>query len=244
MWSPFFRWTFCVLVSPLLLVPAQGKPLVPFRSAPRVLPRSTWKREVIPKDVVTLSYAPEGAHYSTSSLTFSAYKDVPLLPLEDMEYLVERISLGHPYPSLSWSPHTRVAIPTTSEQPGWCPPFFAEDFNTISLEVVSVPLEEIGASLRISHASDNVSAGWGSRSAPQLQRRDVDDIYPINKTFDFEPRQQLIPVGGSLLGISGSGDSLLDPANLQVFCVDCVSALDFSIVRLQPFSFRLRGSVN
>ncbi|KAF8167044.1 hypothetical protein K438DRAFT_2024955 [Mycena galopus ATCC 62051] len=264
MWSPFFLWTFCVLVSPLLLVPAQGKPLVPFRSAPRVLPRSTWKREVIPKDVVTLSYAPEGAHYSTSSLTFSAYKDVPLLPLEDMEYLVERIichvTLGaensvveiafisqdaYAVAAATWSSLFKFILVTShsgcnphDQRAAWLvSSVFAEDFNTISLEVVSVPLGEIGASLRISHTSDNVSAGWGSRSAPQLQRRDVDDIYPINKTFDFEPRQQLIPVDSSLLGISSSSDSLLDPANLQVFCVDCVSALDFSIGVEIEYSF-------
>lgn len=73
-----------------------------------------------------------------------------------------------------------------------------------------------------------MSTGWRSPNAKKLHHRDVDDIYPISKTFDFDPRQQLIPIESSLID-SSVNDFIPDPADLQVFCVDCVSALDFSI---------------
>ncbi|KAJ7898544.1 hypothetical protein B0H14DRAFT_173674 [Mycena olivaceomarginata] len=92
--SPFSLWTSCIFAWTLLSVLSiltESKPLVPYKHTPRVLPRSTWKREIVPQDIVTLSYAPEGAHRPTSSLTFSAYENVPVLALEDIEFLIETV---------------------------------------------------------------------------------------------------------------------------------------------------------
>jgi hypothetical protein len=56
--SSFFSFTSYVFVSTCLVALAQSVPLVPFKNAPTVLARSTWKREVVPKDRVTMSYSP------------------------------------------------------------------------------------------------------------------------------------------------------------------------------------------
>ncbi|KAJ7764028.1 hypothetical protein DFH07DRAFT_956300 [Mycena maculata] len=103
-----------------------------------------------------------------------------------------------------------------------------DDFNSaILLQVQSIPLREMGSSFRVYHMPDSVSSGWRSQDAPRLQRRDG-HVFPINKTFDFDPRQQLFPIYSSL--IDGSiTDIFPDPAGLQVFCVGCVSALDFTV---------------
>ncbi|KAJ7209447.1 hypothetical protein B0H12DRAFT_422829 [Mycena haematopus] len=254
---PLFLWTFRICT--LLLVPAQGKPLLPFKSEPRALPRSIWKREVVPQDVVTLSYAPEGARHPTSSLTFSAYKDVPVLTLEGIDFLLETVvceialdteesivEIGFVFEdayataAATWSSLSKFILITShldcnpsDQRAAWLVSSVSrEDFKfAISLEVRSIPLRTIGSSFHLSHVSDSVSTGWRSPTAPRLQRRDLEDIdhvFTVNKTFNFAPRQQLLPIDSSLIDSSIS-DLIPDPTGLQVFCLDCVSALDFSV---------------
>ncbi|KAF7333338.1 hypothetical protein MVEN_02349100 [Mycena venus] len=254
--SPFFVWTACIFVWTLLSVLAQSKPLLPYKNPTRTLPRSTWKREVVPKDVITLYYAPDGAQRPTSSLTFTAHQNVPVLLLEDLEVHLENIVChttlededsvieivfasedAYSVAAVTWSSLSQFILVTShpacnprDQRGAWLvSSVLREDLkNAISLEVHSIPLREIGSSFHISHVSDNVSAGWRSPSAPKLQSRNIDDIIPMNKTFDFAPRQQLLPVDASLVD-SSINDPTPDPDGLQVFCVDCVSALDFSV---------------
>ncbi|KAJ7920457.1 hypothetical protein B0H13DRAFT_1986996 [Mycena leptocephala] len=249
-------WTFCISVWALLLVVAQSKPLVPYKNPARALPRSTWKREVVPKDAVTLLYAPEGMHRPTSTLTFPAHQNVPVLLLEDMDFLVETVVChgeldtenlvaeivftsedAHTAAAETWSSLSKFILVTShpgcnpSDQRGAWLVSSVSDEDTeyaISLEVQSIPLHDIGPSFHLSHVSANVVTGWRSPSAAKLQSRDIDDIFPVNKTFDFAPRQQLLPIESSLVDDS-INDLIPDPAGLQVFCVDCVSALDFSV---------------
>ncbi|KAJ7690824.1 hypothetical protein B0H17DRAFT_1134095 [Mycena rosella] len=113
-----------------------------------------------------------------------------------------------------------------------------EDFKSaIILQVQAIPLREIGSSFHISHVSDSVSTGWGSQYAPKMHGRDG-DIIQINRTFDFAPRQQLLPINSSLIDSSIS-DNFPDPAGLQIFCVDCTSALVFSVGIEMDISFDL-----
>ncbi|KAJ6453977.1 hypothetical protein C8R45DRAFT_1038562 [Mycena sanguinolenta] len=239
------------------LVVAHSKPLVPFKNPPRAVPRGIWKREVVPRDIVTLSYAPEGAHRPTSYLTFSAYEDVPVLVLEDIDFMVDtvvcQLALRESVAEISflsedayaaaveaWSSLPKFILVTShsgcnpdDQRGAWLvSSVVGEDFKSVvSLEVLSIPLRTIGSSFHVSHVSDSVSTGWRSPTAPQLQRRDLNDInkiLPVNKTFDFDPRQQLLPIDSSLLDSSIS-DIIPDPAGLQVFCLDCISALDFSV---------------
>ncbi|KAF7360944.1 hypothetical protein MSAN_01124500 [Mycena sanguinolenta] len=249
-------WAFLCI---WLLVVTQGKPLLPFKQPARAVPRSLWRREVVPRDVVTLSYAPEGSHRPTSSLTFSAYEDVPVLVLEDIDFLVETVVCpialnaeesaaeisflsedAYAAALATWSSLPKFILVTShsgcnpdDQRGAWLvSSVLGEDFKcTVSLEVLSIPLRTIGSSFHISHVTDSVSTGWRSPTAPQLRRRDLDDIdkvLPVNKTFDFDPRQQLLPIDSSLID-SSLNDFIPDPAGLQVFCVDCVSALDFSV---------------
>ncbi|KAJ6526819.1 hypothetical protein B0H19DRAFT_1197094 [Mycena capillaripes] len=248
-------WTSCVFVWAFLLVLVTSKPLLPYKNAPRALPRSTWKREVVPKDIVTLEYAPEGAQHPTSSLTFTANENVPVLVLEDIELLIETVVChitldledsvielvftsedAYTAAVTAWSTLPEFILVTShlgcnlsNQRGGWVvSSVFEEDFKyAISLEVHSIPLHQIGSSFHLSHSSDNVSTGWRSHTAPELQNRES-DIFPINKTFDFDPRQQLLPIDLSLID-SSINDLIPDPAGLSVFCVDCVSVVDFSV---------------
>ncbi|KAJ7843292.1 hypothetical protein B0H13DRAFT_2676389 [Mycena leptocephala] len=239
--SPFSLWISFVFVWTSLLVLLEGKPLVPYKNAPQVLPRSAWKREVVPKDVVTLS----------------AYENVPIMVLEEIDFLVEtivcHITLGSEdsvveiiftsedaYAAIfaTWSSLSEFILVTSHQS---CNPndqrgawlvssVFEEAFKyAISLEVHSIPLREIGSSFHISHASDTVSTGWRSRNTPQLKGRDtdLDKILPFDNTFDFAPRQQILPI--NISQIEGSSNDLPDPLGLQVFCIDCVSVLNFSV---------------
>ncbi|KAJ7705160.1 hypothetical protein B0H14DRAFT_3645890 [Mycena olivaceomarginata] len=211
--SPFSVWTACVLVWTLLLVLAESKSLLPYKTPARALPRSTWKREVVPKVVVTLCYAPGLNGRDTEDAYAVAVKTWSSLP----QFI---LVASHP----ACNPNDQRGVWVVNSVAG-------EDFKqTISLDVHSIPLRESGSSFHISHVSDNVFTGWRSPSAPKLQSRDVDDIIPISRTFDFAPRQQLLPVDASLHNSSiNDSNPGPDPDGLQVFCVDCVSALDFSV---------------
>ncbi|KAJ7513038.1 hypothetical protein B0H11DRAFT_1948489 [Mycena galericulata] len=258
--SPYSPWTAGVFIWTLFLLLAESKPLLPYKNVPRVLPRSAWKREVVPKDVATLSYAPEGINFRTSSLTFTAHESVPIMMLEDIEFLVETVVChvtddsddesiveitftsedAYATTLATWASLSKFMLVTShpgcnpSDQRGaWLVSSVSEeDFKSaVSLQVNPIPLHEMGSSFRISHISDSVSTGWRSESesSPRLHGR-VSDVFPINKTFDFAPRQQLLPIDPSLIDSSITDPNALpDPEGLQVFCVDCVSAVVFSV---------------
>ncbi|KAJ7764045.1 hypothetical protein DFH07DRAFT_770695 [Mycena maculata] len=252
--SSLSLWTSYLFVWTWLVALAHSKPLLPYKDAPRALVPRTWISEITPKDIVTLSYAPEGNHHATSSLTFFAHEDVPIMVLEDIESLVKTVVcqssdvdesiVGIVFDSADayavtlaiWSSLFQFMLVT--RHPG-CNPreqrgawlvssVSGDDFDSaIFLQVQSIPLREMGSSFRVSHMPDSVSSGWRSQDAPRLQRRDG-HVFPVNKTFDFDPRQQLIPIDSSLIN-SSIMDTFPDPAGLQVFCVDCVSAFDFTV---------------
>ncbi|KAJ7686125.1 hypothetical protein B0H17DRAFT_1204507 [Mycena rosella] len=223
--------------------------------------RSTWKREVVPKDIVTLSYSPERSHYPTSSLTFAAHPNVPILLLESIEFLVETV-VCHTFSETddsvveitfnsedayaatlaAWSSLSQFMLLTShptcnpSDQRGaWLVSSVSgESFDSgITLQVHTVPLREAGSSFRISHAATGVTSAWGSPRPGSLAGRDnIDHVFPLDKTFDFAPRQQLLPVDTSLGNnslLASLSDDIPDPQGMQVFCVDCVSVSKFSV---------------
>ncbi|KAJ7635161.1 hypothetical protein FB45DRAFT_481771 [Roridomyces roridus] len=240
-----------VLTLVSLLGLAASKTLVPLKYADGVLPRSSWKRELLPKNVVSLAYALPGEPHPSSSLTFTAHKNIPILLLEDLDEIVESV-VCHPETSVvqlvfdsqdasadtyaAWSSLNSQFILVTlhagcnpaEERGAWMVSAVDEDsLHSISLEAHSIPLREIGSSLHVSHVSGSVSTSFISQST--LQRRfGIDQIYPFNETIPFVPRQQLIPIDTTQF--STTANALLpDPAGLQVFCVNCVSMMDFSV---------------
>ncbi|KAJ7017946.1 hypothetical protein C8F04DRAFT_1278488 [Mycena alexandri] len=253
---PFFLFSRA-LISTCLVGIAQGVPLVPFKNLPTLLARSTWKREVVPKNLVTLSYAPPHAHYSTSSLTFAAHPNVPILLLEDIEFLVNSVVChaeadgsvvevafnsddAYTATFAAWSSLSQFMLVTShpscnpsDERGAWLVSSVAGDSaeSEIILQVRTVPVREMGSSFRISHVAGGVSTAWGSPNS--LFRRDIDHVFQLNKTFDFAPRQQILPVdvnlGNNSLISTLFSDAIPDPAGLQVFCVDCVSVSEFAV---------------
>ncbi|KAJ7145569.1 hypothetical protein C8R44DRAFT_896671 [Mycena epipterygia] len=255
--SSFFLFPWA-LISTCLVGIAQGVPLVPFKNAPTLLVRSTWKGEVVPKNLVTLSYAPPRAHYSTSSLTFAAHPNVPILLLEDIEFLVDSVVChaetdgsvvevafnsedAYTATYAAWSSLSQFMLVTShpscnpsDERGAWLVSSVSGDSSEseIILQVHTVPVREMGSSFRISHVAGGVSSAWGSPDS--LLRRDIDEdkTYQLDKTFDFAPRQQILPVDVNLWNnslLSSLSDLIPDPAGLQVFCVDCVSVSNFSV---------------
>ncbi|KAJ7848495.1 hypothetical protein B0H14DRAFT_3138277 [Mycena olivaceomarginata] len=254
--SPFFLFSW-VLISTCLVGIAQGVPLVPFKNAPTLLARSTWKREIVPKNLVTLSYAPPRAHYSTSSLTFAAHRNVPILLLEDIEFLVDSVVChaeadgsvvevafnsedAYAATFAAWSSLSQFMLVTShpscnpsDERGAWLVSSVAGDSaeSKIILQVRTVPVREMGSSFRISHVASGVSTAWSSPDS--LFRRNIDDVFQLDKTFDFAPRQQILPVdvnlGNNSLLSTLVSDAIPDPAGLQVFCVDCVSVSKFAV---------------
>ncbi|KAJ7453774.1 hypothetical protein FB451DRAFT_1280774 [Mycena latifolia] len=259
--SPSFFFASCVFISTFLVALVQSVPLVPFKNAPTVLARSTWKREVVPKHIVTLSYSPERSHRPTSSLTFAAHPNLPILLLENIEFLVDTVACyassetddsvvqitfnsedAYAATLAAWSSLSQFMLVTShpscnpSDQRGaWLVSSVSgETFDsTIALQVQTVPLREAGSSFRISHAATGVSTAWGTLRAKSLIGRDaIDKIFPLDETFDFAPRQQLLPIDTSLGNntlLASLSDEITDPDGMQVFCVDCVSVSKFSV---------------
>ncbi|KAJ7446118.1 hypothetical protein FB451DRAFT_1292207 [Mycena latifolia] len=251
--SPSFFFASCVFISTFLVALVQSVPLVPFKNAPTVLARSTWKREVVPKDIVTLSYSPERSQRPTSSLTFAAHPNLPILLLENIEFLVNTVACyassetddsavqitfnsedAYTATLAAWSSLSQFMLVTShpscnpSDQRGaWLVSSVSgETFDsTIALQVQTVPLREAGSSFRISHAATGVSTAL-------IGRDDIDHIFPLDETFDFAPRQQLLPIDTSLGNntlLASLSDEIPDPDGMQVFCVDCVSVSKFSV---------------
>ncbi|KAJ7733971.1 hypothetical protein B0H16DRAFT_1732069 [Mycena metata] len=277
--SPFFLFLRVLIIPTFLVGIAQGVPLVPFKNSPTLLARSTWTREVVPKNLVTLSYAPPSAHYSTSSLTFAAHPNVPILLLEDIQFLVNSVVChaeadgsvveiafnsddAYAATFAAWSSLSQFMLVTShpscnpsDERGAWLVSSVAGDGteSEIILQARTVPVREMGSSFRISHVAGGVSTAWGSPDS--LFRRDIysDKVFELNKSFDFAPRQQILPVdinlgNNSLLSYALLlfhvptyahpsdklpstlvSDDIPDPAGLQVFCVDCVSVSKFAV---------------
>ncbi|KAJ6600359.1 hypothetical protein DFH09DRAFT_1302843 [Mycena vulgaris] len=261
--SPFFFFNSGIVISGLLAARAlaQSEPLVPFKNTPTVLARSTWKREVVPKDLVTLSYSPERSHYPSSSLTFAAHPKTPILLLENIEFLVETVAChtssetddsvveitfnsedAYAATLAAWSSLSEFMLVTShpscnpSDQRGaWrVSSVSGESFDSvITLQVHTVPLREMGSSFRISHAAAGISSGWGApRPGNLLGRGEVDDVWSLDKTFDFDARQQLLPVDTNLGNnslLASAADKIPVPDGMQIFCIDCVSVSKFAV---------------
>ncbi|KAJ6547774.1 hypothetical protein DFH09DRAFT_634298 [Mycena vulgaris] len=261
--SPFFFFNSGVVISAFLAAGAlaQSEPLVPFKNTPTVLARSTWKREVVPKDLVTLSYSPERSHYPSSSLTFAAHPNTPILLLENIEFLVETVVChtssetddsvveitfnsedAYAATLAAWSSLSEFMLVTShpscnpSDQRGaWrVSSVSGESFDsTITLQVHTVPLREVGSSFRISHVAAGISSGWGAPPPGNiLGRGEIDDVWTLDKTFDFDARQQLIPVDTNLGNnslLAKLADEIPVPDGMQIFCVDCVSVSKFAV---------------
>ncbi|KAJ7058018.1 hypothetical protein C8F01DRAFT_1232825 [Mycena amicta] len=238
-----------------LLALTAASPLVPFKNSPSLHARSTWKRAIVPKDVVSLHYSQLGATYASSSLTFPAHSNTPILLLEDIDFLVDSVvcSLDGSAVHISFTSDDSYAatLAAWSSLPQFmlitahmgCNPHDqraawrvvgvvgADYTHKISLDVLPVPLREVGAGYKIRHNTESTTASWG---APQILRRDseIDNITNFDYSIDFDPRQQLIPVNTNALGPSSAlTDSLKDltPPGLEVFCTNCVSITKFAL---------------
>ncbi|KAJ6566556.1 hypothetical protein B0H19DRAFT_1232686 [Mycena capillaripes] len=261
----------CVLATCLVAI-TDAVPLVPFQAPTTLMARSAWKREVVPKDFVTLPYGPEGAAYPTSSLTFAAHPNVPILVLENLEFLIEEVMCrpakegegdvvevffisqdAYAATLAAWSSLSQFMLVTShptcnphDQRGAWLVSAVAGEESTsgIVLLVKTLPLRELGSSFHLSHSAGSVTSAWGSRGTTKsLGARDIDHVFPLDKSFDFAPRQQLFPIDPSLgdnesilstlenaiEDVLGLDDKDADPLGLQVFCVDCVSVSNFSV---------------
>ncbi|KAJ7663112.1 hypothetical protein DFH06DRAFT_344641 [Mycena polygramma] len=120
--------------------------------------------------------------------------------------------------------------------------------HQLMLDAISIPLREIGASFHLSHKSDGVSS-WGAQSIDRRSGINLDPgfdkAFPFGHDFNFAPRQRLFPVDQSLFPRSTPDPDAdaSDPGDLQVFCVDCVSRMNFSIgVELEIPLFEFKPS--
>ncbi|KAJ6620454.1 hypothetical protein B0H10DRAFT_1946009 [Mycena sp. CBHHK59/15] len=198
----------------------------------------------------------EFSDYPSSSLTFAAHLDVPILVLENMKFLIDAVECCTSFRSDNalvnitfitkdayaatlgaWASVEKFMLVTAhptcnpSDQRGaWLVSSVQGENHRhgIVLHVHPVPLHELGTSFKMSHV-----AGPGLRPST-LHARDVDKVFPVDKTFDFELRQQLLPIDTSLASNSltasiASVAEAQDPSGLQIFCVDCVPIANFSV---------------
>ncbi|KAJ6563422.1 hypothetical protein DFH09DRAFT_1082472 [Mycena vulgaris] len=229
--------------------------VVPFKSrrASSIGARS-WKRELLPKDMVNLEYANAMASFPSTTLKFTAHADTPILLLEDIDYLVDTITC-HTFRPTS---RTEVELNFRSEEVytdvlnAWSlqPSFILVTFHLtcnlddrraawlvsavhgeefylqIKLTVQSIPLFETGAYLRISHTATGVSSAWRQ---PQALDARFDHLFDFEHVIDFAPRQQLFPVDPTQVLNSSELIDVSGDAGVQVLCVDCVSRTNFSV---------------
>ncbi|KAJ6549722.1 hypothetical protein B0H19DRAFT_1073644 [Mycena capillaripes] len=141
----------------------------------------------------------------------AAHPNVPILLLEDIEFLVDWVVCNaeadgsvvelafnsedaYAATFAVWSSLSQFMLVTShpscnpsDERGAWLVSSVAGDsaeFNII-LQVRTVPVREMGSSFRLSHVASGVSTAWGSPDS--LFRRDIDDVFQLDKTFDFAP---------------------------------------------------------
>ncbi|KAJ7746180.1 hypothetical protein DFH07DRAFT_963052 [Mycena maculata] len=229
--------------------------MVPFkrRSTLSIQSRS-WKRELVPKDVVNLEYGMELAEFPSTALKFTAHADMPIVLLEDIEYLVDAVICHVTYgvPTAVVELNFRSDNAYTEALNSWSPPFILvtshltcnlddrrgawlvtgvkgkENYPQIKLTAQSMPLREMGASFLISHSAEGISSAW--RQPHALNAR-IDKVFDFGHVLNLAPRQQLFPLTSGLLD-ARSTDEVLDVSDaggVQVFCVNCVSTTNFSV---------------
>ncbi|KAJ7204948.1 hypothetical protein GGX14DRAFT_459016 [Mycena pura] len=252
MWFPLSVFLYATFAAAV----AETSPLLPFKTPASVYARSTWKRNLAPKDVVSLSYAPAASHSPRSSLTFTANPEVPILLLEDIDFLVQTVECHYstePDDSVveitftsedaydatlaAWSSLSKFMLVTSHQS---CNPHDQRGAwlvsaavgrpmeHSIVLQVQQVPLREIGWTFHISHAADGIS-GWESPRAGGLYGRDIDKIFTLEPSVNFDQRQQLFPTDPNNTAISLLESKIPNSAGLHVFCTDCVSTTNLSI---------------
>ncbi|KAF7360676.1 hypothetical protein MVEN_00799300 [Mycena venus] len=188
----------------------------------------------------------------STALSFTAFVDTPIVLLEDIEYLVDTIAChssrrasvsevelnfrsddAYTEALSSWSSFPSFILVTShatcnleNRRGAWLVTGVQglEEYPQIKLTAQSIPLDEIGASFRLSHS---VASSW-----PRAldKRVGTDRVINFGHVLDLAPRQQLFPPDLSLL--QRSTDEVLDvkgSAGVQIFCVDCVSHTNFSV---------------
>ncbi|KAJ7508895.1 hypothetical protein B0H11DRAFT_1963048 [Mycena galericulata] len=257
--SSFFLTALSLLNLSGLSVANADRRLVPFKTRRSSSIRSrSWKRELVPKDMVNLEYALEMATFPSTVLKFTAYAETPIVLLENIDYLVYTITChsisatsGGTVVELnfrsddtyaealaSWSSHHSFVLVTShftcnldDRRGAWLVTSVtgATNYRQIRLTGQSMPLRQMGASFRISHSATSVSSSW--RQPRALDAR-FDKVFDFGHDLDLAPRQQLFPVDATLLQQRSSSDVVLDVSGtggLQVFCVNCVSRTNLSV---------------
>ncbi|KAF7321008.1 hypothetical protein HMN09_00187700 [Mycena chlorophos] len=255
MFSRLFVPTFILLWLGLSLS-ATASSLVPFKRSPSLYARSTWKRDIVPRDVVSLQYSQVGASRPSTSLTFPAQPQTPIMLLEDIDFLIDTVACTTDDSIIAITFSSNDAYAATFAAWSWLEQFILvtahfgcnphdqrgawrvlgvvgeNNAHKVVLAVQPVPLRRLGEGYRIIHNTESVVAAWGMNNSPQLLRRaEIDNVTQFDWSIDFEPRQQLIPITNTQLGSTALVQDVEDdlPEGLEVFCTNCVSTTKFSI---------------
>ncbi|KAF7320995.1 hypothetical protein HMN09_00186400 [Mycena chlorophos] len=209
-----------------------------------------------PRDVVSLQYSQVGASRPSTSLTFPAQPQTPIMLLEDIDFLIDTVACttdnsiiaitfgsddAYAATFAAWSSLEQFMLVTAhfgcnphDQRGAWrvLGVVGENDVQKVVLAVQPVPLRRLGEGYRIIHNTESVVAAWGMNNSPQLLRRaEIDNVTQFDWSIDFEPRQQLIPITNTQLGSTALVQDVEDdiPEGLEVFCTNCVSTTKFSI---------------
>ncbi|KAF7325621.1 hypothetical protein MKEN_00411800 [Mycena kentingensis (nom. inval.)] len=245
-------WSLLTLLF-LVFAPASGTTLFPFKRSASLVARSTWKRTVIPKNIVSLEYAHVGAVSPSSSLTFSAHPNTPIMLLEDIDFLLDGVRCpsddsavvisfisadSYAATLAAWSSLPGFILVTAhfgcnahDQRGAWRVVGVSGSTNgahRINLFVQPLPLRDAGSSYTLFHTTEGAMASWGHTGA---WRRDIDNVTEFDYSVNFEPRQQLIPISESAVGSATLAASMneLAPSGLEVFCTNCMSVTKFAL---------------
>ncbi|KAJ7190746.1 hypothetical protein GGX14DRAFT_482495 [Mycena pura] len=255
MWSPLPLCLLSMFVARL----ADCSPLVPFKTPTSILARSTWKRALAPRDAVSLFYAPAGSSSPSSSLTFTAHQDLPILLLEDIEFLVEAVwchySAEEDVSVIEITFASEDAYDATLAAWSSLPQFMLvtshRGCNPHDQRGAWLVTATIGATAIVGNLNQRIvlqvqqiplrAIGWSfhishaadgtsSWGSPHAGALHGRDVDSI---FSLDPGVSFSPrqqlLPVSSNTISSLDDQIPDPAGVQVFCTDCGSVTDIAV---------------
>nr|GAT59081.1 predicted protein [Mycena chlorophos] len=163
--------------------------LVPFKRSPSLYARSTWKRDIVPRDVVSLQYSQVGASRPSTSLTFPAQPQTPIMLLEDIDFLIDTVACttdnsiiaitfgsddAYAATFAAWSSLEQFMLVTAhfgcnphDQRGAWrvLGVVGENDTHRVVLAVQPVPLRRLGEGYRIIHNTGSFTALLGSNGS-------------------------------------------------------------------------------
>ncbi|GJE85182.1 hypothetical protein PsYK624_012600 [Phanerochaete sordida] len=222
--------TVTLAVSPRL-VPAK-------RGATSLGKRSLWRRDIIPKEEVILSYAISPYHPPSAAVTLAAHDERPIILVEDLDYLLHSVScygsrsnaLGHTITlefldedafqlaAAEWLALQTFAVVTAhagcnaaDEHGAWRVTAALADIPRLNLILMVEPVElrDIIRSFGVAYSHTGIQT-WAPNNTPHLSRRD-EHGFDNTTTFGYNstlPPRLALFPPNSTLNSSVSEDTL------------------------------------